>query len=189
MLVVFTGSWWVLVLRGIAGILFGLLAFMWPHITLAVLIILFGAYALVDGVFAIVAGIRSHGENKRWWWLLIEGVLSVAAGLFAFLVPAMTALILLILIAAWAVATGIFEIAAAIQLRKYITGEWMLVLSGILSVLFGLLLLFNPTGGVLAVVWIIGAYSVVFGVLLLILGVKLRGLERSLLHNMVPNAV
>ena len=188
MLVVFTSSWWALILRGIAGILFGVLAFMWPNITLTVLVFLFGAYALVDGAFSIAAGIKSHGEYKRWWLLLIEGVLSVAAGFFAFFVPAMTALILLILIASWAIVTGVFEIAAAIQLRKVITGEWMLALSGLLSVLFGGLLLYNPVGGALAVVWLIGAYSIVFGILLLAFGIKLRGLQRAAAH-MVPYAV
>jgi uncharacterized membrane protein HdeD (DUF308 family) len=188
MLIVFTSSWWALVLRGIAAILFGVLAFMWPGITLTVLVFLFGAYALVDGAFSIVAGIKSHGEYKRWWLLLIGGCLSVAAGVFAFLIPAMTALILLILIASWAIVTGIFQIAAAIQLRKHIAGEWLLILSGVLSVLFGFLLLYNPAGGALAVVWLIGAYSVFFGLLLLIFGIKLRGLVRSA-DNMVPHAV
>jgi len=188
MLIVFTSSWWALVLRGIAAILFGVLAFMWPGITLTVLVFLFGAYALVDGAFSIVAGIKSHGEYKRWWLLLIGGCLSVAAGVFAFMVPAMTALILLILIASWAIVTGIFQIAAAIQLRKHIAGEWLLILGGVLSVLFGFLLLYNPAGGALAVVWLIGAYSVFFGLLLLIFGIKLRGLVRTA-DNMVPHAV
>jgi len=97
----------------------------WPHITLTVLVFLFGAYALVDGVFAIIAGVKSHGQYKRWWLLLIEGLLSVAAGVYAFAVPAMTAFILLILIASWAIVTGLFEIAAAIQLRKHVKGEWV----------------------------------------------------------------
>jgi uncharacterized membrane protein HdeD (DUF308 family) len=179
MLVVFAGSWWAMVLRGIAAIIFGILAFIWPGITLTVLILLFGAYALVDGVFAIAAGLKSHGDNKRWWLLLLEGILSIAAAAFAFFVPTMTALILLILIASWAIVTGIFEVAAAIQLRKAIKGEWLLALSGILSVLFGVLLLYNPVGGALAVVWIIGAYSIVFGILLMAFGIKLRGLVRS----------
>jgi uncharacterized membrane protein HdeD (DUF308 family) len=187
MLVVFTSSWWALVLRGIAAILFGVLAFMWPAITLTVLVFLFGAYALLDGAFSILAGIKSYSEHKRWWLLLIEGCLSIAAGVFAFFVPAMTALILLILIASWAIVTGIFEIAAAIQLRKHITGEWMLALSGVISILFGALLLYNPAGGALAVVWLIGLYSVLFGILLLVFGVKLRGLVHSASH-LVPNA-
>ena len=188
MLLVFASSWWALVLRGIAAILFGVLAFMWPGITLTALVLLFGAYALVDGAFSIVAGIKSYGEQKRWWLLLIEGCLSVAAGVFAFIIPAMTALIILLLIASWAIVTGAFQIAAAIQLRKHITGEWLLALSGILSVLFGALLFYNPIGGALTVVWLIGAYSVFFGLLLLVFGIKLRGLVRSVPH-MVPKAV
>lgn len=116
------------------------------------------------------------------------GVLSVAAGVYAFIVPAITALILLILIASWAIVTGAFQIAAAIQLRKHISGEWLLALSGIISILFGAVLLYNPVAGTLAVVWLIGLYAVIFGILLLALGFKLRGLERSLPH-MVPTAV
>src|SRR5258705_10835884 len=188
MLLVFASSWWALVLRGIAAILLGVLAFMWPGITLTALVFLFGAYALVDGAFSIVAGVKSYSEHKRWWLLLIGGCLSVAAGVFAFMVPAMTALILLILIASWAIVTGAFKIAAAIQLRKHITGEWLLALSGIISILFGAALLYNPVAGALAVVWLIGVYAVFDGILLLALGIRLRGLERSLPH-MVPTAV
>src|SRR4029078_12654072 len=179
MLIVYTSSWWALVLRGLAAIAFGVLAFVWPHITLTALVLLWGADALVDGAFAIAAGVKSHGENKRWWVLLLEGILGVAAGLVAFLVPGITALVLLILIAAWAMVTGAFEIAAAIQLRKYIKGEWWLALAGVASVLFALALLFNPAAGALAVVWLIGAYSIVFGVLLIVLGVRLHSMVRS----------
>jgi len=188
MLVVYTSSWWALVLRGLVAIAFGVLAFVWPQITLTALVFLWGAYALVDGAFAIAAGVKSHGENKRWWVLLLEGILGVAAGLVAFLVPAITALVLLILIAAWAMVTGAFEIAAAIQLRKYIKGEWLLALAGVASVLFALALLFNPAAGALAVVWLIGAYSIVFGVLLIVLGVRLHSLVRSA-DGMSPHAV
>jgi uncharacterized membrane protein HdeD (DUF308 family) len=188
MLIVFTGSWWAMVLRGIAAIVFGVLAFIWPHITLTALVFLFGAYALVDGVFSIIAGIKTHAENKRWWLLLLMGVLSVAAGIYAFIIPTLTAFILLILIAAWAIVGGVFEIAAAIQLRKHITGEWLLALSGIISILFGAMLLYNPSAGALAVIWLIGIYAVIYGILLLALGIKLRGLERSLPH-MVPTPV
>ena len=188
MLVVYTSSWWALVLRGLAAIAFGVLAFVWPQITLTALVFLWGAYALVDGAFAIAAGVKSHGENKRWWVLLLEGILGVAAGLVAFLVPGITALVLLILIAAWAMVTGAFEIAAAIQLRKYIKGEWLLALAGVASVLFALALLFNPAAGALALVWLIGAYSIVFGVLLIVLGVRLHNLVRSA-DGMSPHAV
>ena len=179
MLLVYTSSWWALVLRGIAAILFGVLAFVWPAITLTALVFLWGAYALVDGVFAIAAGVKTYGENKRWWVLLIEGILSIAAGVVAFVIPGITALVLLILIAAWAILTGAFEIGAAIQLRKYITGERLLALAGVASVLFGLALLFYPAAGALAVVWIIGAYAIVFGILLVALGLRLHGMVKS----------
>jgi uncharacterized membrane protein HdeD (DUF308 family) len=188
MLIVFTGSWWAMALRGVAAIVFGILAFVWPHITLTALVFLFGAYALVDGAFAIVAGIKSHGEYKRWGLLLLQGILSVAAGVFAFMVPAMTAFILLVLIASWAIVTGIFQIAAAIQLRKHIKGEWLLALGGIGSILFGAILLFYPAAGALAMIWIIGTYAIVFGCLLVALGFKLRGLERAA-HELISHPV
>jgi uncharacterized membrane protein HdeD (DUF308 family) len=187
-MIVFTTSWWALALRGLAAIIFGVLAFVWPRITLTALVFLFGAYALVDGAFAIVAGIRTTNENKRWWLLLIEGILGVFAGVLAFVVPAITGLLLLVLIASWAILTGAFEIAAAIQMRKYITGEWILALSGVASILFGLALLIYPAAGALAVVWIIGAYAIVFGMLMVALGFRLRGLERSI-HHMTPRTV
>jgi uncharacterized membrane protein HdeD (DUF308 family) len=185
MLIAYTQNWWALVLRGLAALIFGLLAFMWPGITLTALVFLFGAYALVDGAFAIVAGIRAPREYKRWWLLLIEGSLSIVAGVLAFVVPGITALFLLGLIAGWAILTGVIEIAAAIQLRKQITGEWLMALSGIASVLFGALLLFNPAAGALAVVWIIGGYAIAFGIMLIALGIRLRSVERTT-HGMSP---
>jgi uncharacterized membrane protein HdeD (DUF308 family) len=188
MLLVYTGTWWVMVLRGIAAVAFGVLAFISPRITLTALVFLWGAYALVDGAFAIAAGIKTYGEYKRWWLLLLEGVLGVAAGLVAFVMPGITALVLLILIGAWAIVTGLFEIAAAIQLRKEIKGEWLLGLAGVASVLFGIALLVNPVVGALAVVWLIAAYALVFGVLLIALGVRLHSLVKSADH-MTPRAV
>jgi uncharacterized membrane protein HdeD (DUF308 family) len=188
MLIMYTSSWWALLLRGIAAIAFGVLAFVWPHITLAALVFLWGAYALVDGVVAISAGVKSHGEHKRWWVLLLEGILSVAAGVLAFVIPGITALVLLLLIAAWAIVTGAFEIGAAIQLRKHITGEWLLALAGVASVLFGFALFLNPGAGALALIWLIGAYAIVFGVILVVLGLRLHSLVRSV-DRMTPRAV
>ena len=188
MLLVYTSSWWALVLRGIFAIAFGVLAFVWPHITLTALVFLWGAYALVDGAFAVAAGVKSYGENKRWWLLLIEGILGVIAGVLAFVIPGITALVLLMLIAAWAIVTGAFEIAAAIQLRKHITGEWLLALAGVASILFGVLLVLNPGAGALAVVWMIGAYAIVFGCLLIALGFRLHGMVKSA-DRMAPRAV
>jgi uncharacterized membrane protein HdeD (DUF308 family) len=168
-------NWWALVLRGLAAILFGVLAFAWPGITLFVLVLFFGAYMLVDGIFAIVAAVRAAGEEDRWWLLLIQGILGVLAGLVAIFWPGLTALALLYFIAAWAIVTGIMEIVAAIRLRREIEGEWALALSGALSVLFGVLLVVLPApAGLLSLVWLIGAYAVATGVLLLILAFRVR---------------
>jgi uncharacterized membrane protein HdeD (DUF308 family) len=168
-------NWWALALRGLAAILFGILAFAWPGITLFVLVIFFGAYMLVDGIFAIVAAVRAAGAEARWWLMLLEGILGVVAGLVTFFWPGLTALALLYLIAAWAIVTGIMEIAAAIRLRQEIVGEWALVLGGALSVLFGVLLVVIPArAGLLSLTWLIGAYAVAFGVLLVILAFRVR---------------
>jgi uncharacterized membrane protein HdeD (DUF308 family) len=164
----------MLILRGVLAILFGVIAFMWPGITWFSLVIMFGAYAMVDGVIAIVAGLQQTKDSPRWWVFLLEGLVSVGAGVVAFMWPGLTAYILLIVIAAWAVVTGVLEIAAAIRLRREITNEWMLGLSGLLSVALGVLLFMRPVIGGLALVWTIGAYAVIFGVLLISLGFRLR---------------
>jgi uncharacterized membrane protein HdeD (DUF308 family) len=169
-------NWWLVALRGLAAIVFGVLAFVWPAITLWALVLLFGAYMLVDGIFAIVAAVRAAGREARWWLLLIEGVLGVLAGLVAAFWPGLTALALLYFIAAWAIVSGILEIAGAIRLRREIEGEWALGLSGALSLLFGVLLVVIPApAGLLSLVWLIGAYALAFGVLLLVLAFRLRG--------------
>ena len=168
-------NWWALALRGLAAILFGILTFAWPGITLFVLIIFFGAYMLVDGIFAIVAAVRVAREEARWWLLLLEGILGVVAGIVTFFWPGLTALALLYLIAAWAIVTGIMEVVEAIRLRQEIVGEWALILSGALSVLFGVLLVVIPArAGLLSLTWLIGIYAVAFGVLLVILAFRVR---------------
>ncbi len=175
MMGVLARNWWALALRGLLAIVFGLLAFALPGVTLAALVILFGAYALVDGIFALVAAVRAAEAHERWWLFVLEGIAGIAAGVITFMWPGITALALLYLIAWWALITGIFEIAAAIRLRKEISGEWVLALGGVASVIFGVLLLMRPGVGALAVIWLIGTYALVFGLLLLILGFRLRG--------------
>jgi uncharacterized membrane protein HdeD (DUF308 family) len=143
------------------------------------LITLFGAYALVDGIFAVIAGIASYGRNERWWAVLLEGIAGIILGVLTFLWPGTTALVLVYFIAAWALITGIFEIAAAIRLRKEIEGEWMMILSGIVSIIFGVFLIVAPGAGALGLTLVIGAYAIVFGILFIILAFRLRSLPRK----------
>ncbi len=164
--------WWVIGLRGIAAIVFGILAFAWPGMTLAVLVLLFGAYALVDGILAIVAAVR--GDSHHRITLALEGIVGILAGLAAFALPGLTALVLLYIIAFWAIVTGILEIVAAVRLRQAISNELGLIIGGILSVLFGIVLIVAPGTGALAVVFLIGAYAILFGITLLGLAWRLR---------------
>jgi uncharacterized membrane protein HdeD (DUF308 family) len=144
MLEKFSRNWWMFAVRGVVAIIFGVVAFARPEQALQALVLVFGAYALVDGIFAMFAGIASRGYFERWWAVLLEGVVGVVIGLLTFFWPNITALVLVYFIAAWALITGIFEIVAAIQLRRVITGEWMLILGGLLSILFGVLLFVFP---------------------------------------------
>jgi uncharacterized membrane protein HdeD (DUF308 family) len=171
-------NWWAVVLRGVAGVLLGIITFVAPALSLTALVLVFGAYAFADGILAIATSLRSRAEG-RWWVLLIEGLIGVAAGLVTLIWPGITALTLLFIIAAWALITGVFEIVAAVRLRKVMKGEWMLALSGALSVVFGVLLLIFPGVGALAVILWIGAYALVFGVLFVALGLKLRSWGRD----------
>src|SRR5207249_6104528 len=165
-------NWWALALRGLAAVLFGLLTFFVPGVTLVTLVLLFGAYALLDGLFNVLAFFRVASHH---WALLIEGVIGIIAGVLTFAWPAITAIALLYVIAFWAIFTGVFEIVAGIRLRKVIANEWLLLLMGVLSALFGLLILFAPGAGALAIVLWIGAYALIFGIFLLALAFRLRG--------------
>ncbi|HEX9455686.1 MAG TPA: HdeD family acid-resistance protein [Candidatus Binatia bacterium] len=167
-------NWWVILLRGIAAIIFGLITFVAPGISLAALVLVFGAYALTDGVLAVVSAIRWRGETDRWWMLLLEGLVGIAAGVATFVRPDLSALALLYVIAGWALVTGVLEIAAAIRLRKIITGEWLLALIGIASVAFGIMLALFPAAGALALIIWIGAYATATGALLIALAFRLR---------------
>jgi uncharacterized membrane protein HdeD (DUF308 family) len=166
-------NWWLEVLRGVAAIIFGLLAFIWPGITLLTLVLFYGAFALVDGILAVIAAIRGGNPMPRWWLALV-GIAGIVAGLLTFVWPGITALVLLVFIAVWAIILGALEIYGAIKLRKEIEGEWLLILNGIIAVLFGLALLWRPEIGALAVVWMIGAWAIVLGVIYVFFGLKLR---------------
>ena len=165
-------SWWVLVLRGVAAIIFGFLAYIWPGVTFTVLVLFFGAYALWDGIFALIGAFRT--DSDRRWALVVEGLVGIAAGVVAFIWTGAATLAMLYVIAAWAVVTGVMEIVAAIRLREEIQGEWLLLLGGLLSVVFGVLIAIFPLAGLLAVTWMIAAYAIIFGVLLVVLGFRVR---------------
>jgi uncharacterized membrane protein HdeD (DUF308 family) len=180
-------SWWAIALRGAAAIIFGILALLMPDITLTALVFLFGAYALVEGVFAVVAALRRRPGERAWWAMLLQGLVSIAVGVVTFFMPDLTALALVYLIAAWALITGMLEIVAAIGLRKLIRGEWWLAVSGVLSGSFGIMLFVWPGAGALALVLWIGIFSIVLGMLLLLLAFRLRVL-RDELRDALPHA-
>ena len=168
--------WWVPVLRGIAAVLFGIMAFVYPGLTVAVLVLLFGAWILVDGVFRVIGAIGHRASDKEWGFDLIIGIMGIIIGFLTFHAPRITALALIIYIAAWALMIGATEIALAIKLRREIKGEWFLILMGLLSIAFAMMLLWNPLPGALALVWLIGSYAIAFGILAIILGFRLRSL-------------
>jgi uncharacterized membrane protein HdeD (DUF308 family) len=168
-------NWWLLLIRGILAILFGLVAFAWPTLTLITLVLLYGAYAFVDGLGAIWVGGKS-----RAWGLLVFGLLGVIVGVYTFFYPGITAIALLYVIAAWAFVRGIFEIIMAIQLRKEINYEWALIVSGVISIIFGIVLVANPGAGALALVVVIGAFALMFGVMMIVFAFRVRGLPARL---------
>lgn len=173
-------NWWVPLVRGIAAVLFGLAAFVWPGLTVAVLMLLFGAYVLVDGVFGVIDSIRYRNRIDNWGWWLLDGVLGIVVGALTLFMPGVSAFVLLMVIAGWAIVGGVLRIVAAIQLRKRIEGEWLLILSGVLSVLFGVLLVALPGAGILSLVWLIGFWAVLLGMTLIALAFRLRRLGRDL---------
>ena len=168
-------NWGWIVMRGLVAILFGILAFAMPGITLAALVLVWGVYALADGIAAIVAGFK-----MKAWPLIVIGIIGIAAGVATFMYPGITALVLLTFIAGWALVTEIFQIITAIRFRKVIENEWMLALSGVLSVAFGAIMFARPGAGALAVVWIIGWYALLTGLLQLMLGFRMKGLSNRL---------
>lgn len=167
-------NWWIVLLRGIAAIVFGLAAFAWPGLTLAVLVIMFGAFCLVDGIFSTIDAITFRKERDDWKFGLFDGVLGIIVGGLMLLMPGISAFALLLLVAAWAIFGGILRIMAAIRLRKQIEGEWFLVLSGLLSIVFGVAIAALPHAGLVSIAWIIGFWALVFGAMFIFLALRLR---------------
>lgn len=186
-MLVLVGRWWTFVLRGVLAILFGLTTAFVPGLALLTLILLFGFYALADGVLNLIAAFRRDNTTQQpWWSLLISGLLGLAAGLIALFMPGLTAFALLYVISAWAVITGVMAIIAAVRLRKQIEREWLLALAGVLSVVFGVLIAVFPGAGALALALWIAAYAVVLGILLIVLGLKLRTRIRGIVDHPSP---
>ncbi|MGJ8606040.1 MAG: HdeD family acid-resistance protein [Marivita sp.] len=173
-------SWWIFLLRGLAAIAFGVMAFGWPALTLSVLVVIFGVYVLVDGVFGLVDAVRYRDRLGRVWPLVLDAVLGIAIGLLTLFWPGITVLVLLMFIAAWAVVGGLLRVILAFQIRHEITGEWVLIASGLLSILFGGLLIALPKAGLITIAWIIGIYAVALGLLFVFLAVHLRKLGRMI---------
>jgi uncharacterized membrane protein HdeD (DUF308 family) len=167
-------NWWLLVVRGVLAVIFGILAFALPGATVFALVILFAAYMAVDGIMAIVLAIRRAQQRREWWALVLEGIAGLAIAVITVIWPDVTALALLYLIAAWALVTGVMEIAAAIRLRKVMRGEFFLGLAGVASIAFGIIAILFPREGAVALLWLIGTYAIVFGVILIVLGIRLR---------------
>jgi uncharacterized membrane protein HdeD (DUF308 family) len=169
--------WWTFVLRGALAIAFGLVSFLAPMWGVAILIGIFVAWALIDGVTSLFTGIRTRTTDRNWWLAILEGVIGIAAGVVALLLPSFATQILVLLIAAWSIVTGIVEIIMAIRLREQIKGEFWMGLAGVASILFGVLLFLFPAAGVLSLVWLIGSFAIVFGIFLVILGWRLRTID------------
>jgi uncharacterized membrane protein HdeD (DUF308 family) len=170
--------WWTFILRGILAIAFGILAFLAPPLGIGVLVGLFAAWALIDGVTALWEGIQRRTKDRSWWLSVLEGIVGIAAGVLALLFPAWAATALVLLIAAWAIVTGAFEIVAAIRLREKIKGEFWLGLAGLASILYGIVLFLFPAAGALAIVWLIGGFAIAFGAFMIVLGWRLRSIDR-----------
>jgi uncharacterized membrane protein HdeD (DUF308 family) len=170
----FAGRWWAVLIRGLIAIAFALLAFTWPGVTLATLVVLFGFYALLDGAFSLISAIGGRRLDDDRWLLMLEGVVGIWAGVVILRAPAVTAVVLVFLMSIWAMSTGFLRIVGAIRLRNEISGEVWLVLSGLASVLFAFMLMLRPGVEALALVWIIAGYALIMGVFLVMLGIELR---------------
>lgn len=178
--------WWALAIRGGLAILFGLIALLMPVAAVAAVAVLFGVFMVLDGIFAIVAGVESRHTVRHWWALLLEGLTGVVAGSLTVAFPLIVALVLIYFISAWALITGLMELIAAIRLREQIEGEWRLALSGALSIVFALLLAIWPESGAVAIGWLMGAYAILFGAVLLALAFHLKGFTERRVTSPAP---
>lgn len=172
--------WWVIALRGVVAMLFGILALAWPGLTMEVLVLWFGIYVFLDGIFGVVSSYRAAVHHQRWWLILLDGLCGVFLGIYSFVAPGAMALILTMLIGAWALVTGIFEMGAALTAPWGRVGKWTLGLAGLFSVLVGILMFWNPLGAAVSIVILIGAYATAFGILLIILGFKIKNMHGDL---------
>jgi len=166
----------LLLVRGLIGVGIGIVAMAWPGITIAVLVGIFGVYAVIDGITNLMLGLRRSQPHGRSWVQVVQGVAGILAGVLAFIWPGITALMLVLFIGAWAIVTGILEIVAAIRLRKVIEREWLLVLSGTLSLLFGLMIFAFPAAGAVSIAWLLGIYAAAAGTVLIALAMRMRSL-------------
>jgi uncharacterized membrane protein HdeD (DUF308 family) len=172
--------WWVFFLKGLCAIALGISAIVWPGITLVTLVFVFATFTLIDGVAALVLGFRGEEDGSVWWTVVIMGLLAILAGLVSFFYPQITLVVLLAIIAASAIVRGVFELIVAIRLRKEMDDEWILALSGLMSILFGGLILYRPDAGLLAIALLIGAYMIALGVFAVALSLRLRRMKRNL---------
>ena len=172
-------NWWLFLLRGMLALIFGVVAMFFPQTAFLSLVLVFGAFALVDGIFALIAAFSGGAKSENWWWLIMEGAFGILIGILTIIQPAAMGLAWIFIIAAWAVVTGIMEISTGIRLRKVITGEWALILGGVVSVLFGLFAAFYPSSGAFAVGFMIGVYAIAFGVLFIWTALNLRKFKNT----------
>lgn len=180
---ILSNTWWVLFLRGLVAILFGLMAWFQPGISLAALIILFGIYSLADGVLGVWTAISGRKENEHWWALLLWGLVGVGIGVLTLTAPGITTVALMFYIAIWAISSGVLQVVTAIRLRREIKGEWLLILAGMASVLFGVLLVAQPLAGAVTLLWLIATYAIIFGVIMVVLAFKARNFGKRLANS------
>ncbi|HUO92184.1 MAG TPA: HdeD family acid-resistance protein [Rhizomicrobium sp.] len=171
-------NWWAFAIRGLLGVLFGIIAFAWPGVTMLSLVIVFAAYAITDGVFAIIAAVRAASHHERWTLFLLEGIVGIVAGVLAFMWPGLTVIVFVTLVAFWALLSGGLMLAAAFRLDTH-HGRWWFALGGVASIIYGVLLLIAPVIGALVLTWWIGAYALVFGIAMLIAAFRLRTLAHG----------